>query len=110
MKILTGCQWIGLSPEMSKITSTHTGFVCVDFDDLHANKCTLQKSSATLYDAVWLGIASPEINIMIDGGWKALAIPEGAAVNSRMHLSQKMIRDLLPLLQHFADTGELPET
>ena len=61
-----------------------------------------------MYDAVWLGISNPEINVMVDGGWKAIALPEDAVVNSRMHLTQKQVRELLPLLQHFAEHGELP--
>jgi hypothetical protein len=94
---------------MVDIRHNERGFSIAEFDDAHGNKCSLQKSSAAMYDAVWLGIKIPEINIMIDGGWKALAIPEDAVISSRMHLTQKQVRNLLPALQAFADTGELPD-
>jgi hypothetical protein len=89
-------------------SKTESGFGLFKFTDTHGNDCSLQKSSAAMYDAVWLGISNPEINVMVDGGWKAIALPEDAVVNSRMHLTQKQVRELLPLLQHFAEHGELP--
>ena len=88
---------------------TQNGDIRTDFLDLHDNRCSLQKSTAKQYDAIWLGISIPLINIMVDGGWKALALPEGAVVNSRMHLSQKMVKDMLPALEYFAKHGELPD-
>ena len=91
-----------------KIENTQRGFTRAEWDDLYGNRCSLQKSSSAMYDAVWLGISDPEINVMVDGGWKAVAVPEGAVIHSRMHLSQKMVRDMLPALQYFAEHGELP--
>lgn len=35
-------------------------------------------------------------------------IPEAVSLHTRMHLSRDQVRDLLPALQHFVDTGELP--
>jgi hypothetical protein len=93
---------------MPKIKSTERGFAIAEFDDLYGNKCSLQKSSAAMYDAVWFGISNPEINVLMDGQWKTVSLPEGAVIHSRMHLSQKMVRELLPALQHFAEHGELP--
>ena len=90
-------------------STTEHGFTIVKFTDTHGNDCSLQESSSDMYDAVWLGISDPEINVMVDGGWKALALPEGAVINSRMHLTQKQVRELLPMLQHFADHGSLPD-
>jgi hypothetical protein len=83
--------------------------VLTEFKDLYGNACSLQKSSAAQYDSIWFGISKPEINVMIDGGWKGVAIPEGAVVHSRMHLSQKMVKELLPALQYFVEHGELPD-
>jgi hypothetical protein len=34
-------------------------------------------------------------------------VPKEVALSSRMHLTQEMVAALLPLLQHFAETGEL---
>jgi len=94
---------------MKETRQTERGFIITEFDDLYGNKCSLQKSSLATLDAVWLGIRDPEINVMIDGGWRSVTLPEGAVIHSRMHLSQKMVKELLPALQYFADTGELPE-
>lgn len=30
-------------------------------------------------------------------------------LSTRMHLNQEQVKQLLPILQHFADTGELPQ-
>ena len=35
-------------------------------------------------------------------------LPEDSLVHSRMHLTQDMVKALLPALQHFVKTGELP--
>jgi len=64
---------------------TGRGFAILYFVDRYGMTCTLQKSSLATEDCVWFG-REPE----------------------RMHLSQDMVRDLLPALQHFVDTGELP--
>jgi hypothetical protein len=81
----------------------------IEFHDAHQNECSLQESSTDMYDAVWLGVQEPVINVMVDGGWKDLVLPEGAVVNSRMHLTQRQIRKILPLLEYFAEHGSLPD-
>lgn len=94
---------------MPDIKHTQRGFALGEFTDTHGNQCSIQKSSSAMYDAIWLGISDPEINVMVDGGWKRFNLPAGAVINSRMHLTQKQVKELLPLLQHFARTGELPD-
>ncbi len=42
-------------------------------------------------------------------GWIPVPLPEGASTSGRMHLTRDLVKELLPLLQHFAETGELPE-
>lgn len=42
-------------------------------------------------------------------GWVEWPIPEEVQLHARMHLTQDMVKALLPALQHFAETGELPE-
>lgn len=73
-------------------TRTSRGFAVARFQDLYGSQCSLQKSSLADLDAVWLGV---------DQGADGI-------VACRMHLSQEMIRDMLPALQHFVDHGELP--
>ncbi|HEY4786244.1 MAG TPA: hypothetical protein VIH57_09345 [Bacteroidales bacterium] len=64
------------------------------FEDDYKQQCSLQKSNAALENKIWLGV-DKDIN--------------GKAVNARMHLTQKQVRDLLPFLQKFAETGEIHE-
>lgn len=91
-----------------KFQNNERGFTIAEFDDLYGNKCIIQKSSAALYDAIWMGISNPVISVMVNGQWQDVKIPADAVIHSRMHLSQKMVRDMLPALEHFAKTGELP--
>lgn len=68
--------------------ATSRGFKIARFVDQYRQECSLQESSMSgPPTCVWLGVAG-EL--------------------ARMHLSQEHVRALLPALQHFADTGELP--
>jgi len=68
-----------------KIECTDRGFRFADFKDCYGVECSIQESS-TVVPCIWFG-----------------------AEDRRMHLSQKMVKDLLPLLTHFAEHGVLPE-
>lgn len=67
-----------------KTFTTDRGFTLITFRDKRGANCSIQKSSAADYDCIWLG-----------------------AENNRMHLTQDQVKELLPILQHFVDTGEL---
>jgi len=73
---------------------TERGFDISEFTDRYGQKCSLQKSSLAFEDCVWLGVS-------VD--------MKGEKVNNRMHLTQDMVKDLLPVLEVFANTGELME-
>jgi len=77
------------------LTSSPTirGFRRYIFADEYRQECSLQKSSLATVDAIWLGVDTDT-----NGG-----------VGHRMHLTQDMVKALLPTLTHFADTGELPD-
>lgn len=75
---------------------TERGFSRVDFDDLYGDRCSLQKSSLASEDAIWLGQNEPTFHHVT-----------GSAL-CRMHLSRMDVIWLLPILEHFARTGELP--
>lgn len=75
-----------------KLHPTERGFLYGKFTDRFGSKCSLQESSLATEAAVWLGV-----DTAFDG-----------KECTRMHLTQDMVRDLLPALQHFAKTGELP--
>lgn len=100
-----------------KFKETKRGFARVEFIDRYGEKCSLQKSSLAGEDAVWFGtegrVSFFRGNQAENGAWQEpwvdMELPDGALVHSRMHLTQDQVRDLLPYLQHFAETGELPE-
>ena len=77
--------------------STDRGFSRVDFDDRYDARCSLQKSSLATENAIWLGQNEPTVHPAT-----------GEIVGCRMHLTQEDVRWLLPILTHFAETGELP--
>jgi hypothetical protein len=92
-----------------RVKRTGRGFAIAEFIDLYGATCSIQKSSLASKDAVWLGVddANPRINRSDGNGWQAYPIPEEVLLTTRMHLSRQQVKKLLPLLQKFADTGEL---
>jgi hypothetical protein len=94
--------------------NTHRGFAIVEFTDLYGAECSIQKSSLATDDAIWIGVddANPQImaSKVIEGGtgWVKYPIPKDVSLNTRMHLSQAQVKELLPILKVFAETGELP--
>lgn len=74
---------------------TSRGFRRIDFIDFYLEKCSLQESSLATEKAIWFGCNEGN---HVDG--ECLA---------RMHLTQKQVKMLLPLLHHFVETGELPD-
>ena len=72
-------------------------------------------------DALWIGISDPETKILKSAalrmglkpegeisGWMKFPIPEEVLISTRMHLSRDQIKQLMPILQSFVDTRELP--
>ena len=73
------------------------GFLKGAWLDRYGEKCSIQKSSLAEEDCIWLGCDHETIHHTT-----------GERCGARMHLTQQMVADLLPLLQHFVETGELP--
>lgn len=93
-----------------KLPKTNRGFSRKDFIDRYGEKCSIQKSSIMGEDCIWLGINEPVPKVCIPGsGWKKVELPAGATTFGRMHLTQEMVKELLPYLQHFVETGELED-
>ena len=88
-------------------TTTARGFARINFKDRYGSECSIQKSSLATEDAIWFGIDNADPMIMTCDGWKKFNIPEDVLLSTRMHLTQQMVIDLLPLLTKFAATGEL---
>ena len=90
-------------------TQTGRGFTLIEFTDRYDVKCSLQKSSLATEDAIWFGCDNANPRAMIAGfGWKEIELPEDTVCDTRMHLTQDQVKELLPVLQYFAEHGELP--
>ena len=96
------------------------GFTTVGFLDRYNEPCILQQSSLATEPAIWFGLHSCQPKILASmakalgvetdqtTGWVPYPIPEAVSLTTRMHLTQNQVKELLPILQHFAETGELP--
>jgi hypothetical protein len=106
-----------------KMKKTQRGFAFGKFIDRYDNECSIQKSSLAFEDCIWLGLDNANPQIMSrdairmglrkptfdenDNGWVKYDIPKEVSLNTRMHLTRKQVKELLPLLQKFVETGEL---
>lgn len=99
-----------------------------EFKDKYGTECSIQDSSAAFEPCIWLGVNKVQLNILAReaaamgradllappsdpermNGWVEWRVPEGVTRSARMHLTQEMAADLLPLLEHFVKHGRLP--
>jgi hypothetical protein len=88
---------------------TSRGFAYTEFIDRYGCQCSIQKSSLATEDAIWFGIDKPEVKVFNPGtGWGNVKMPKGdIIIDSRMHLTKKMIKKILPILEKFVKTGEI---
>lgn len=103
-----------------KRSETARGFALIQFADGYGAACSLQKSSAAAEPMVWLGVDAAEPRILARQaaahgvqteertGWVPYPIPGAVSLTTRMHLSREQVAELLPVLAHFVETGELP--
>ena len=83
--------------------------------DSNDKECSIQKSSSADEDCIWLGCNKIGLKKFDpdNGGWSDVQLehnpPEGVLhiANTRMHLNQEQVARLLPILQHFVNTGEI---
>lgn len=104
-----------------KRSHTQRGFALIEFTDRYDAQCNIQKSSLATDDAIWFGVADANPIIMASQagqfgvftsetcGWVPYPVPNEVSMTTRMHLTREQVAELLPVLQHFVDTGELPE-
>lgn len=104
-----------------KFKRTARGFSSYEFNDRYNEECSLQESSLATEAAIWFGINDANPQIMASDaaahgvqtnettGWVPYPVPDAVLMSTRMHLTQQQVADLLPILQHFAETGQLPE-
>lgn len=100
-------------------TKTARGFELGKFTDLYGASCSVQASSLATEPAIWLGTndAEPKVlhsdakklGVATDAtcGWVDYPLPKEVLLNTRMHLNQAQVAELLPVLQRFVDTGEI---
>ena len=102
-----------------EIKRTDRGFPICEFIDRYGAKCSIQKSSLATEHAIWLGVddADPQVmasqaaNVGVETdettGWVPYPIPKEVLLSTRMHLTQDQVKELLPLLERFANTGQI---
>lgn len=91
-------------------TITSRGFGIAYFTDAYGVKCNIQQSSLAIEGgAIWLGCIDANPRVCIPGqGWTPVEMPAQYLADTRMHLTRDQVIELLPLLKHFVETGELP--
>ena len=91
---------------------TGRGFGIWHFTDRYGAGCSLQDSSLATEPAIWFGVDNADPKIMASKtrqggtGWVPFEIPDDVLLTTRMHLTQEQVKALLPILTHFAETGE----
>jgi len=73
------------------------GFQKGSFKDLYGEECSIQESSLATEACIWLGCNHETID------------KQGRHCGARMHLTQDMVKDIIPILQYFVETGFLPK-
>jgi hypothetical protein len=105
------------------IQPTERGFQRGKFTDAYGHTCSIQESSRIADETegayLWLGVENLDGEFQylskrgLSSGWQKAKLQDmypdcDIVVPDRMHLSQSQVKELLPLLQHFAEHGELP--
>ena len=95
---------------------TGRGFHLLEFQDRNGVECSLQKSSIATEDCIWLGASDIGLQEFVanrpDGpAWRDIelenTIKHHYVANNRMHLTREQVKELLPHLERFVETGEL---
>lgn len=94
---------------------TNRGFGVYEFNDQYGSACSIQESSCGSEAKIWVGVNTVIPQKCIPGrGWVNLVSDSdindpNTLASGRMHLNQKQVKDMLPLLKYFAKHGCLPE-
>jgi hypothetical protein len=78
---------------MIELKSTSRGLLQGEFKDRNGRECVVQESSFPIESCLWLGV-----DVNFDGE---------PVTGGRMHVSQELAKELLPILRYFARTGSL---
>jgi hypothetical protein len=77
---------------------TQRGFGIIKFQDKYGESCSIQKSSLATDDCIWFGCDRNGIFKDGDRTYES---------SMRMHLNREKVKELLPILQKFVETGEI---
>ena len=106
-----------LDPKVTiELKPTERGFLRGSFTDRYGMACHIQKSSLATEDCIWLGADEIGLQEFVarrqPSAWEPVVLENTLThhynANTCMHLTQAQVQALLLLLQHFAETGELP--
>lgn len=95
---------------------TGRGFLVGKFLDANGVACSIQESSVVSEEGhIWLGCDDIGLKKFTPyKGWEDISLEHNAPygvthiANTRMHLSQSQVADLLPTLAYFAEHGVMP--
>lgn len=91
-----------------KDTKTQRGFEITGFKDSYGAICSLQESSSAMEPKIWLGVNSAEPKILVPKvGWVDYPIHKDVSLYTRMHLNIEQVKELLPYLNRFVETGSI---
>jgi len=97
-----------------KLSKTNRGFNKIKFEDRYKEECSIQDSSLATEAAIWFGVDNPSLMMMASHGqengtgWIKIPLHENVTIMpTRMHLTQSQVKELLPILQRFAETGTI---
>jgi hypothetical protein len=90
-----------------EIEKTNRGFNIAGFEDSNGEECSLQVSSSAIEPKIWLGIDNPKPMMLTGNGWEAVPLHKDVMLSGRMHLTIDQVKELLPHLNKFVETGEL---
>ncbi len=109
-------------------TTTKRGFTKLLFSDYYNKRCSLQMSSASSEECIWLGIENAEPRILTTDaiklgviengdaprnhygdpcGWLEYPVPQEVSFTTRMHLTREQAKQLALQLLKFALCGEI---
>jgi hypothetical protein len=83
--------------------NTDRGFSLIEFQDKNERECSVQDSSSAGECSIWIGVDNTGDHIKGPGG------KTNEHVGARMHLTQSMVEELLPILAEFAEKGTVSE-
>lgn len=98
------------------VADTSRGFGKLNFRDRYGVACSIQASSLATDTCIWFGadhIGLKKFTPYGNPSWQDVDTSRDEATgvmwsaNTRMHLNREQVRALLPILQHFVNTGEV---